>query len=354
MVTITTKYNALPPNRSEGRTASPRFAGVASSTTQGIREIFEPQAQVQGKRLADILAKPFSLGVFQGDARKWGLSLEDMAGRFQTLLGVYLLQGYYSIKDDKHPWETNGRNAMIWVMTLLLQQMAKSENFGVNTLLFNPLMKQKGAHSSDIGLVQKSLDALRMDKDYLDILQDAGVSITPEELDAARKGKKALWASSWLDANKTALIKKRYDALHAKVVTPGEKALSLNKLTPYERKIYEAIPGFFRRINGWNGLSTAIIMGATIYFIGGVAMRIVNKVISPLDKDFDGNKNRQPGQPPKPALFAKGKPPQNPAHSLFPATYSSNSSDNSSIQLFQSYVSQRRNSNPRPSGGSYS
>lgn len=394
MVTTNIKQSALPARGPAGKAIPPRFAGGANVVWKP-----ETEAVVRGLKQAKLAQeKLFSAKIFNTDVRKGGLSLEDVAGRLQTLLGVYLLQGYYSVKDDKHPWETNGRNAMIWVMTLLLQHMTKSESYGVNTLLFNPFMRQKGVLSSEHQGTQKFLDRFRMKVDYVDILQDAGISMKSTELDGARSGKKALWAASWLDNNKAELIKKRFEALK-------DKAADKTKtLTAEEKKIYEAIPQFFRRINGLNLASTGLIMGATIYLIGGVAMEIVNKVISPLDKDYQGNKNKQPGEPQKQSPFSKGHPPSNnanpasqhptpfnyyPSHSAYPnSSYpgqshpisfnsqnqsipnnqSSQSNPNQSvttnnpsvpnlesspIQFFQSYVSNRRQSPFTLPGGLY-
>ncbi len=350
MVTTTLNSITLPSRWSKGNSIPLRFgSGVASLAKVAGSEVPQ-EAVVRGYRFASFIKNRLLGGkLFNNDIRWGGLSLEDMASRVQTLLGVYLLQGYYAIKDDKHPWETNGRNAVIWVMTLLLQNLAKSENYGVNTLLFNPFMRQKGYLSSEMSGLQKFLDHGRMDVDYLDILQDAGIKISDEELKGARKGKKALWASSWLDANKTDLIKKRYRDLHHKI-QENAKAIADQRplphiLTPLEEAIEKEIPRFFKRINGWNMASTALLVGATIYFIGGVAMDIVNKVISPLDKDFEGNKNLPPDQILKNPILAKTHPPQSTfTNNPFPSNPSSITTP--PIQFFQSYVSHRRHSSP--------
>jgi len=226
------------------------------------------------------------------DVRVGGLSLEDMAGRLQTLIGVYLLQGYFAVKDQKHPCETNGRNAIVWLMTLALTSITKSENYGVNTVLLNPFMKQKGAAVRFLPFLKQPFDAVRMDVDYLDIIEKAGIKIQEKERTGALKGTKALWASSWLDANKIEKIQNYLSDL----------TLKGDSLTREEKLMKEAIPKFFKRINLFNILSTGIITAATVYFIGGVAMRIVNKFISPMDKDFDGNKKNKPDQAPQPAL----------------------------------------------------
>lgn len=425
MVTTNIKQSALPAIRPERKAIPPRFAGGANVVWQA-----ESEAVIRGLKQARLAQeKLFSAKLFNTDVRKGGLSLEDVAGRLQTLLGIYLLQGYYAVKDDKHPWETNGRNAMIWVMTLLLQHMTKSESYGVNTLLFNPFMRQKGVLSSENTKMQNFLDRYRMKVDYLDILQDSGISINTDDLKGARTGKKALWAASWLDGNKADLIKKRFEALenmilqsekdtdkYQKLLTDAKarqefiKAAThvngstgetlINGLSKEQSAIYQSIPKFFRRINGLNLASTGLIMGATIYLIGGVAMDIVNKVISPLDKDYQGNKKKKPGEPQKPSLFAKSHPPSPnvneasyhptqfkyfPSHSAYPnSSYPAQSHpinfnaqqqnnqtsqsnpipgithnpsvsnlESSPIQFFQSYVSHRRQSTPTLPGGIY-
>jgi hypothetical protein len=211
-----------------------------------------------------------------------------MAGRLLTLVGIYIPQGYFAYRDNKHPWETNGRNAVVWLMTLGLTSLTKSENYGVNTLLLNPIMQQKGSAVWNTHILRPFVDPLRMEVDYVDILKDAKISLSDAEKEGAAKGKKALWASSWLDTNKIEKIQNRLVELNAKAAT--------EKLTDAEQAIQHSIPKLFRRINLFNGVSTGIITAATVYFIGGVAMKIVNKVFTPLDKNQDDQKpSKQPG-----------------------------------------------------------
>lgn len=270
----------------------------------------------QGAEIAYLgIAKDWIQPAFKwakSDIRVGGLSLEDMAGRLLTLIGIYIPQGYFACRDNKHPWETNGRNAVVWLMTLGLTSLTKSENFGVNTLLLNPLMQQKGSAvryasflqapmnllKNKLGIkvdyvdilnkqAQFVMDKLRMDVDYVDILKDAKISLSDAEKEGAIKGTKALWASSWLDANKVEKIQNHFEELKAKEATePG--------LTVSEKAMKEAIPKFFKRINSFNFVSTALITAATVYFIGGVAMKIVNKLFTPLDKDQDKLKPVKP------------------------------------------------------------
>jgi hypothetical protein len=281
MLTTTLNPTSLPPRRAERKHPSPRFGSVAAEAVkQGVADIAHLK---MANRIQKILDRP-GFKWANNDVRVGGLSLEDVAGRLQTAIGVYLLQGYFAIKDDKHPWETNGRNAIVWLMTLALTSLTKSENYGVNTIFLNPFMKQKHTPVRFLPFLQRPFDNVRMDMDYLDIIEKCGIKISDSEKAGAMKGKKALWASSWLDANKVEKIQNKLIELNQK-----------GSLNESEQKLKEAIPKFFKRINAFNLASTAIITAATVYFIGGVAMRIVNKFISPLDKDFDGHKTNQPG-----------------------------------------------------------
>lgn len=262
------------------------------------------------------------------DIRKGGLSLEDIAARLQTAIGVYLLQGYYSVKDSKHPWETNGRNALVWLMTLGVTWWSKSDSVGVNPMVFNTFMKQKGSAAKlfQVPIPRELVDWARMDTDYLDILQKAGLLKPNEVKDAAENGK-SLWTASWLDVNKIEKIQNYGKKLEEQLLElapdrvktvfqqykKGKVSASafkkemrqfLETLKASGRteeremaKMYQAIPNFFKRINIFNVSSTALVMAATVYLIGVVAMRIVNKFISPLDKDYDGKTQSAKAKP---------------------------------------------------------
>lgn len=306
MLTTISKPTSLPPRRAGKEHFSPRFRGAATGV------IREGVVDITHLKTAEAIQQLFKWA--KKDVRMGGLSLEDMAGRLQTAIGVYLLQGFYAVKEEKHPWETNGRNAIVWLMTLALTSLTKSENYGVNTVFLNPFMKQKGtAVRFAPSFIRNAIDALRMDMDYVDIIEKCGIKISDSEKAGAQKGTKALWASSWLDANKVEKVQNKLLELSQK-----------DTLTDAEKELKEAIPKFFKRINTFNMASTAIITAATVYFIGGVAMRIVNKFISPLDKDFDGNKPNKPpvtpGQiPPQPAISRPALlMPSMPNHPILP------------------------------------
>jgi hypothetical protein len=295
MVSAVTQPSAIPARRTGSVPSPARFGAVP-----------EKAVKVAHLQTAKGIQKLFSWA--KSDIRVGGLSLEDMAGRLLTLIGIYIPQGYFAIKDEKHPWETNGRNAVVWLMTLALTSMTKSENYGVNTLLLNPIMKQKGSATPWLPFMKRILDPFRMDVDYLDILEHAGIALSKDEKRLAGEGKKALWASSWLDVNKLEKIQNHYKTLQQKVAdkVANKEALSKvdKRMLEVDKRMLEAIPSFFKRINAFNFVSTALITAATVYFIGGVAMRIVNKVFSPLDKDYEGPNAKK--KLPEPAAHSGG------------------------------------------------
>jgi hypothetical protein len=274
MVIHLTNQPTIPRNNAAQVRFSPHFgAGPSTAGSSAVKDI--AHIDIANGVLSGIR----KLGITK-DIRVGGLSLEDISGRLQTLIGVYILQGFFAYKDQKHPWETNGRNAVVWTMTAALTSWSKSDSYGVNTLLFNHFMKEKGTPNKIPGM-KALLDLSRMDVDYLKILEAAGIDVPSKDKEAAMKGKKALWASSWLDSNKVMRIQNHLESLHAKklALKAGET------LSEADQKMMEAIPHFFKRVNLANFGSTALITAATVYLIGSVAMQIVNKLFTPLDED---------------------------------------------------------------------
>ena len=270
---------------------------LKEAATMGEKEV----AKIAHSGIADKLLGFFSKGFFQKDVRVGGMSLEDVAARLQTLIGVYIMQGYLSIKDQKHPWETNGRNAVVWLLTTYVVQFLKNDKMGVNTLLLNPFMRQKVADTKGMNPLQKLVNKFRMDADYVDILKRAGVKVSGEEHKLAQAGKKSVWASQ--DVNLLTRVNTLFDELKLKVKTEGIEALSAE-----DQQVFKAMPKFLRRINAFPLVSTALITAATVYIVGSLAMKFVYKFIAPFDKDFDPNKGKKgaaaPAAPGAPATAA--------------------------------------------------
>jgi hypothetical protein len=277
------------------------------------------------EKAAKNIAKVFDGGalgkLFSRDVRIGGLSLEEMSSRFLTLFGIYIPQGILAVKDQKHPYETNGRNILIWVMTFLLTQFLKNDTFGVNSLFLSPLMIEKGKlqafdRKADIpanagffkraygsvfkapfNVFQRTLNRhFGMKGDYLAVLKDAGIEISESDIKKALKSTKAPWAS--LDNNKLDLINNRYEELRKIASADGVEALAkLEK--PVSQALYETYPKVLRRLNIFPLISTSLVTAATVYVIGGLAMKLVYKFIAPFDKDFNpaavsGGKKKEP------------------------------------------------------------
>lgn len=288
------------------------------------------------------------------ELRAFNLSLEDWAGRFLTVFGIYIPQAYYSFKENRHKWETNGRNALVWTMTLAIAILSKSEKFGVN-LLLNQFMKGKGDSDPNLKGFRKSLDKFfdkfRLERSYFELLDDAGIKYTEADK------KKAYWSK--LDDNAIQTVVNRHEgvvktmeklmethgiskkeladyiskteAVRHGVVKETEEALgkkvsrmSADELAALVKKVEEkagkslldkvddahvveklrdhfklnkSYNKFLRRSNLFRMLNTAIITAAIVYVVGGLAMKIILKTVAPLDPDFNpegGKKKQQP------------------------------------------------------------
>jgi hypothetical protein len=218
-----------------------------------------------------------------GGSGKFNLSMEDWAARYLTIFGIYLPQGLFALWEDKHKWETNGRNALIWTMTLLLTIAVKSDRLSTNTLL-NVFMKDKNTTDpGKLGFFSKWVQNMKLDGNYFDVLKKANVDFCP-----IKDVKRAHWAN--LDDNQLRKVIKLYDDLAAKV-----------NLEPAEQKIKELIPKFLQRRNAFNLVSTGIITLLTMYLIGSLSMELVFRFIAPFDHDFEPDRFKNRGKRQAPA-----------------------------------------------------
>lgn len=280
-------------NLPQGRRNNLRFQGAPQQLAKELGETAVREAGDQVAKIANIgfAEKIFKIfGRLNADVRQGGLSLEDMAARLLTVIGIYIPQGYLSIKENKHKWETNGRNVVVWTMTLGLTWLLKNDKWGTNTLL-DKFMHPKVAEDQTRGLIDRLINKVRLPVDYVDILKAADLV----EKDFAPKG--AYWSK--LDANKLSKINNFFDDLKAraqkgalgeievidKKLVNGEMKNVTRKIA--EKEILEALPGFIKRMNIFPLVSTTLITAATVYIIGDIAMRIVYKFIAPFDHDFD-------------------------------------------------------------------
>jgi hypothetical protein len=211
-----------------------------------------------------------------------GLGLEDWAARCLTLIGLYIPQGYIAVKNDSHVWETNGRNALMWILAVGIVSFAKNDRWGFNTVL-NHFMKNRQAEETNT-FWGKLTSKFGLDGDYFKVLKEAGIPHKAED------AKRAFWAS--MDSNMVDRLVHHYDKLTAKGTALSEAEQTSHKL----------LGQFLRRRNAFSLTATALITGLTVYLIGKVAMDFVFKYIAPLDHDYEPplKKGQKPiGKPPE-------------------------------------------------------
>ncbi|MBY0404580.1 MAG: hypothetical protein K2X66_11825, partial [Cyanobacteria bacterium] len=232
--------------------------------------------------------KSFKFGSIEGasGSKSFGLSMEDKAARLLTILGIYIPQGIASIHKDQHKWETNGRNALVWTMTLFLTILVKNDKYSVNTFLNHFMANKNEISTQPKGAFKKLMAPFGIKGDYFKILESAGI-----KFDNVKDRAKAFWSS--LDDNKMSTIVEHYQYLKTKIADK-------KTLTTLEKEAYELVPQFLNRRNLFNLTSTGIISVLTMFVIGKVAMDLVFHFIAPLDHDYD------------PTRFKKDKPGNNP------------------------------------------
>ncbi|MGE0200930.1 MAG: hypothetical protein AB7P76_08185 [Candidatus Melainabacteria bacterium] len=253
--------------------------------------------------------------------RWFNLSMEDWLSRLQIVATYYLPQSYIAVRDKVHTWETNGRNAVSWVGALALGVLVKNQRVGLNPVLnelmeartdLPSLLNKRGQHLRDkhlevvrdlekrqadgkrIKTLQRTLGSLekrierndkawrratdpgrgfslrqsahnllnrfRLEEDYFDLLQKAGIRFK----DADRRG--AHWSA--LEGNELKTLANYLKALPAE----HPDLIPLNKMT--------------KRMNFFRLLATLIHTAIMTYVLGGLVMRFVYNVFAPLDADF--------------------------------------------------------------------
>lgn len=260
-------------------------------------------------------------GTWNKDARRGGMSMEDVAGRALNLFAISIPQGIWAIWADRHKWERNGQNILSFLLSIVMTVVFKNDKYGFNNVL-DLVMKPKEKLGEKTGLFKRLVNKARLSVDYFDILKAAGVEFEEEDR------KKAFWSK--IEGNQRALIDGLHRDLRGKsangVLTEvEEKTLAglekelraggldaakqalrkemLGKLTRAEQKLLEALPAFRRRISFFPILSTGLIILATIYIMGVWSTQMIFKYIAPLDHDFDPtdmpgkkkDKNQEPG-----------------------------------------------------------
>jgi uncharacterized membrane protein len=230
-------------------------------------------ARIHNIETAEKLYRLF--GNWTADARKGGLTMEDVASRALNLFAISLPQGYVAIKKKATPWERNIQNVLSLILGVGMTMFFKHEKIGFNFLLDKFMQPQEEKLPADAGLIKRLINRARLKIDYFDILKAAGIECS--EADRA----KAFWAS--LDGNQRTLI----DGLYNKLRKKEEKGI----LTEAEKSIKGALPAFRRRLVGFPALSLGLITLTTIYIMGFLTTWFVFKFVVPLDAKYKGSEN---------------------------------------------------------------
>lgn len=208
------------------------------------------------------------------------MSLPDWTSRLMTL-GLYIPQGYFAIKYQRQPYETWGRNFLVWLSTFYLIMMSKKPDFPIN-LLFNQLFLPK--QKTPKGILSKLVNPIRPEFNYLECFKRAGINL--DKIGA--KGdlskiisKNAFWAT--LDLNELRQIKFYVERLKNRFRATSEIRLLREKIK---------VEKFLNNMLVMNVLKNLALAVLTAYCIGVLVPYLVFKYISPLDKQFARPKMR--------------------------------------------------------------
>lgn len=278
-----------------------RFGNITAPIEAAAAEVIPGAGKGISTSIYKLLSHPSIAKYINRGVGRFNLSMEDWAARYLTMFGLYIPQGLFALWENKHKWETNGRNIVIWTLTMLLTIMVKNDRLSVNSLL-DVFMRDKNAASGKAkGMFDSLKDKLKLDGNYFDVLEKVGIDFCKIE-----DVKKAYWAN--LDSNQVEKIVKFYDGLL-------EKAKG-GALEAGESKMMTLIPKFLMRRNFFNLAQTGIITLLTMYVIGSFAMELVFRFIAPFDHDFDPAKFQKSRQKPNRPTAA---PVQHPPIALDPA-----------------------------------
>lgn len=199
-----------------------------------------------------------------------GLSLEDWATRIGVAIAVYLPFSINAAIRDDHKAEIISRSVLLWLTTIGVYYLGKSEKFGVNSLL-NVFMQPK-VHPEPKNPFKRWLNNMKLDINYFDILKRAGIEFKGSDRNHYE------WAR--LQGNKTKKLQELLETLK-------EQKKSGKKMDSESVQVFENLPKFLRRSNLFRLLQFGFLTALTIFFVGILVMDIVYKYFAVLDKDFD-------------------------------------------------------------------
>lgn len=220
------------------------------------------------------------------NTRVGGMSLEDFTLRLMVWT-IYLPQGIMAIRYRQHPFETWGRNVLVWLGGIAIVLLGKHPKYGFNAI-FNQFMvpRQKLPKLPD-GMLEKArlfkqnpkmlmehlVNPLRPRENYLEIMREAGINLRtlgykgPYTSEAMLKAvrEKPFWPT--LDINE----KYKLHALRNMVRSASKR---------------QAVENVIRRTTLCKYLSVGVSALLMAYLIGVALQKAVFDYIAPLDKRF--------------------------------------------------------------------
>lgn len=254
---------------------------------------------------------------------KWlNMSVEDWIIRISLIPGLYLPQTLIAFHEDKHKYETLGRNVLSWSSAVLFTFLTKHPTIGVNAFLNFfmepkkpdlawPSLKEFRHPQVAVGkLMRKLTNPLAMEFDYLDLLQKAGVEakdrsrwiktdqnqlekVLQVTLNKAKEKSIAALAPEEARAYKAAqnslenagifkVLKVGDQHTVQKLLKKGmQKALTVDELA-----LLRHTNSFFNRVNLFKVISFAVFAALNYYLIGQLVMELVFRLFAPMDHDF--------------------------------------------------------------------
>jgi hypothetical protein len=311
------QFSRPPSNSGRKSLSKPVFKGSVYSTLGHAVSNPALVSDIKHIGIAERLYK--KSGRIQINTNIWGFSFQDFASRCNLLIAVYLPALFFSLyPHKKHFWETNGRNALMWITNIGIIFLTKHPKYGVNAI-FNRFMQPKGTkliHPDGAKLIQaknkvghffanfinpvadqvakysakllnhkffiKTADLFRPNYSFYELLKTSGLKVTTEDI----AKKEPLWGK--LDHNQVEQLKMMREKAKTALETGGKLP---GKITRQEAEaLVKNVRNFTTRLGGMNLATTAVNILATVYVIGILAMDIVFRFIAPWDKDFDRKK----------------------------------------------------------------
>jgi hypothetical protein len=224
--------------------------------------------------------------------RVGGLSIEDFTNRLMVWT-IYIPQGIMAIKYKQHPFETWGRNIIIWLGMLGVNIVGKHPKYGFNAG-FNALMtpKEKLAplpqsiteragffFKNPRQILNHLANPFRIDRNYLEIAREAGVNLKKVGVkgNLAEAVKGAVWSK--FDVNEHEKILGFADILLERAEKAGGSRLKA-RLTEQAQLVKKVA----FRISAMKYLSVAAAAILMSVFVGVFLQKLVFMFIAPLDK----------------------------------------------------------------------